>query len=60
MVLVDRFIKVAHFILISMTYSIDKPTTLYIKEIVRLHGVLVSIVSNRDARFTSRLWESVQ
>ena len=36
-VIVDRFTKVTHFILISMTYSIDKVTTLYIKEIVRLH-----------------------
>ena len=43
-----------------MTYSMDKLVGLYIKEIVRLHGVVVSIVSDRDAIFTSRLWESVQ
>ena len=59
-VVIDRFSKVSHFIPISMTYSIDKLATLYIKEIVRLHGVPVFIVLDRDARFTSRFWESVQ
>ena len=43
-----------------MTYSLDRLGALYIKEIVRLHGMPVSIVSDRDARFTSRFWESVQ
>ena len=33
---------------------------LYINEIVRLHGVPVSIVSNRDPRFTSRFWPKLQ
>ena len=59
-VIVDRFSKVAHFIPISMTYSMDKLAALYIKEIVRLHGVPVSIVSYRDTIFTFRFWESVQ
>ena len=54
MVIVNRFTKIAHFISISLTYSMDKLATLYIKEIVRLHRVLVSIVLDRDARFTSR------
>ena len=58
-VIVDRFSKVAHFIPISITYSMDKLAPLYIKEIVRLHGVSVSIVSDKDAIFTSRFWESV-
>ena len=44
LVVIDRFSKVAHFIPISMTYSIDKLAALYIKEIVRLHGVPISIV----------------
>jgi hypothetical protein len=33
---------------------------LYMDEVVRLHGVPVSIVSDRDPRFTFRLWPSVQ
>ena len=59
-VIVDRHTKVAHFIPISMTYSMDKLAALYIKEIVRLHGIPVFIVSDRDARFTSKFWENVQ
>ena len=53
-VIVDRFSKVAHFFLISIPYSMDKLAVLYIKEIVSLHRVPVSIVSYREARFTSR------
>jgi hypothetical protein len=43
-----------------MNYSMDRLAELYIKEIVRLHGVPVSIVSDRDPRFTSRFWRSLQ
>ncbi|WRX17141.1 Reverse transcriptase domain - like 10 [Theobroma cacao] len=55
-VIVDRFTKSAHFVAIHSTYSIEKLAKLYIDEVVRLHGVIVSIVSNRDPRFTSRFW----
>ena len=58
-VIIDRFIKVVHFIPISMIYSMNKVDALYIKEIARLHEVPVSIVSDRDFRFTSRFWESI-
>ena len=37
-------------------YSLDKLVDLYIKEIVRLHGIPVSIILDRDLRFTSRFW----
>jgi hypothetical protein len=43
-----------------MNYSLDKLVELYVNEIVRLHGVPVSIVSDRDPRFTSRFWGSLQ
>jgi hypothetical protein len=59
-VIVDRLTKTAHFLPIRMTYSMDRLVELYIKEIVRLHGIPVSIVSDRDPRFTSRFWRSLQ
>ena len=40
--------------------SVEKLAELYVKEIVRLHGTLVSIVSNKDPWFTSRFWPSLQ
>ncbi len=43
-----------------MDYSLDRLAKLYIDEIVRLHGVPVSIVSDRDPRFTSRFLDSLQ
>ena len=41
-------------------YSLDKLAKLYISEIVRLHGIPISIISNRDPRFTSRFWGKLQ
>jgi hypothetical protein len=58
-VIVDRLTKTTHFLPIKMTYIMDWYTELYIKEIVRLHGIPVSIVSNWDPRFTSRFWHSL-
>ena len=53
-VIVDKLTKSAHFILVKMDYSMDRLAELYVKEIVRLHGISLSIVSDRDPRFTSR------
>lgn len=58
-VIVDRLTKSAHFIPINIRYSLERLTSLYVSEIVRLHGVPSSIVSDRDPRFTSRFWESL-
>ncbi|RZB86561.1 Transposon Ty3-G Gag-Pol polyprotein [Glycine soja] len=58
-VIVDRLTKSAHFIPINIIFSLEKLTTLYISEVGRLHGVPSSIVSDRDPRFTSRFWESL-
>lgn len=52
--------KSAHFIPYNMTYSMEKLSRLYLKEIVRLHGIPVTIVSDRDSRFTSKFWRSLQ
>ena len=51
--IIDRFTKSTHFLPVKMTFSIDHLADLYVKEIVPLHGVLKSIISNRDGRFTS-------
>ncbi|KAL2230890.1 UNVERIFIED_CONTAM: Transposon Ty3-G Gag-Pol polyprotein [Sesamum indicum] len=57
---VDRLTRSAHFLPVRIIDSLDKLVGLYISEIVRLHGVPISIVSDRDPRFTSRFWESLQ
>ena len=59
-VVVDRLIKSAHFLPVRTDYSLDKLAELYIMEIVWLHGILVSIISDRDPRFTSRFWGKLQ
>ena len=56
----DRLTKSAHFLPIKIMYSLNKLAELYIREIIRLHGMPVSIVSDRDPRFTSRFWLSLQ
>ena len=53
-VIIDKLMKLAHFIQVCMDYSMDRLTKLYVDEIIRLHGVPLSIVSDRDLRFTSR------
>jgi len=59
-VIVDRLTKSAHFLAIRTTLPLEGLAKLYIEEIVRLHGVPVSIISDRDPRFTSRFWGSLQ
>ncbi|KAL0556122.1 hypothetical protein IC582_004632 [Cucumis melo] len=59
-VVVDRLTKSTHFILGKSTYTASKWGQLYMTEIVRLHGVPVSIISDRDARFTSKFWKRLQ
>ena len=59
-VIVDRLTKSAHFIPINITYSILKLAEIYTKVIVKLHGVPLCIVSDRDPRFTSDFWKSFQ
>ncbi|KAD6454703.1 hypothetical protein E3N88_09409 [Mikania micrantha] len=59
-VIVDRLTKSAHFIPIREDYSMDRLAKLYVKEIVSRHGVPISIISDRDSRFTSRFWQTLQ
>ena len=53
-VVVDQLKKSAHFLPIRTDYSLDKLDELGIEEIVRLHGIPMSIISDKDPRFTSR------
>lgn len=59
-VIVDRLIKSAHFLVIKINNSIEKLTKLYIKEIVTLHGIPTTFISNRDHQFTTRFWTNFQ
>ena len=52
-VIVDRLMKSAHFLAVRMTFTLEELCRLYIQEIVRLHGVIVSIVLDKDPRFTA-------
>ena len=57
-VIVDRLMKSAHFLAVRMTFTLERFYRLYIREIFRLHRVPVSIVSDRDPRFTTHFWKS--
>ena len=59
-VIVNRLTKSAHFLAVRITFTLERFCQLYIREIVRLHGVPVSIVSDRDPRFTVHFWKSFQ
>nr|GEV67219.1 hypothetical protein [Tanacetum cinerariifolium] len=52
-VIVDRFTKSANFLPVKTTDSMEKLTQLYLKEIVCRHGVPISIISDKDSKFTS-------
>ena len=59
-VIVDRLTESAHFLAVRMTFTPEEFFQWYICEIVRLHGVLVFIVWDRDPRFTAHFWKSFQ
>ncbi|GJU66958.1 putative reverse transcriptase domain-containing protein [Tanacetum coccineum] len=58
-VIVDRLTKSAHFLPMKETESIEKLTRQYLKEVVSRHVVPISIISDRDSKFTSHLWKSL-
>lgn len=59
-VVVDRLTKSAHFIPIRINYNLQKLAKMYIEKMVSLHGIPSNITSDRDLRFTSRIWQSLQ
>ncbi|GJY57187.1 putative reverse transcriptase domain-containing protein [Tanacetum coccineum] len=58
-VIVDRLTKSAHFLPMKETDSMEKLTRQYLKEVVSRHGVPVSIISDRDSKFASHFWRSL-
>ena len=59
-VIVDWLTKLAHFLVMRITFTLEEFYKLYIREIVQLHGVPFSIVSDRDPRFIAQFLKSFQ
>ncbi|GJY80690.1 putative reverse transcriptase domain-containing protein, partial [Tanacetum coccineum] len=59
-VIVDRLTKSAIFVPMRETSSMEKLARMYLKEVVTRHGIPVSIICDRDPRFTSNFWRSLQ
>jgi hypothetical protein len=58
-VIVDRLTKTAHFLPVHTTHRTEKYAEIYIDQIVRLHGIQRTIVSDRGAPFVARFWEQL-
>ncbi|GKE85230.1 putative reverse transcriptase domain-containing protein, partial [Tanacetum coccineum] len=59
-VIIDRLTKSAHFLPMRETDPMEKLARLYLKEVVTRHGIPVSIICDRDPRFTSNFWRLFQ
>ena len=57
MVVVDKLTKASHFIRFKSTYKADAIAKIFMKEILRLHGLPNAIISDRDTKFTSKFWK---
>lgn len=57
---IERLIKSGHFLPIHEEYKMENLSHIHIDKIVALHGVRLSIISNRDSRFMSRLWRMLK
>jgi hypothetical protein len=60
LVIVDKLTKSAHFILVRETYDVIDVAHMFVSEVICLHGISKKIIFDRDSRFTSRFWKSLQ
>jgi hypothetical protein len=56
---VDKFSKMCHFIPLKDTTDAVEVAELFMKNVVRLHGVPSTVISDRDSRFISRFWRAL-
>ena len=59
-VVVDQLTKLAHFLAMKTVFNAEQLAELYIKEIVRLHRIPLSIVWDGDTKFASKFWQGFQ
>ncbi|GJY08875.1 putative reverse transcriptase domain-containing protein [Tanacetum coccineum] len=59
-VIVDRLTKSVIFVPMRETDPMEKLARMYLKEVVKRHGILVSVIYDRDPRFASNFWRSLQ
>ncbi|KAK8919251.1 hypothetical protein KSP39_PZI022114 [Platanthera zijinensis] len=56
LVVVDKLSKYGHFLALSHPYTGESVAALFVREIVRLHGIPRAIISDRDPTFVGRFW----
>jgi hypothetical protein len=59
LVVVDRFTKFAHFLPVKHPYTAIIIAQLFLDNIVKLHGLLQSIVTDKDTIFVSQFWKQL-
>jgi hypothetical protein len=58
--IIDTLTKTAHFLPVHITYTAKKYAEIYLEQIIRLHGVPKTIISDRGTQFVARFWEQLQ
>ena len=59
LVIIDRLMKISHFIPCRKDLDARQFATLFLKEIIRLHGIPRNIITDRGSLFTSELWKHI-